>query len=74
MTEGRRPDGRIVTGKLVRMGADEDAFDREFWRAVPPEKRVLYLWDMVLDALAVQGNHDAGKQGLQRSVGHLRRP
>ena len=71
MPEGKRPDGRIVTGKLVRMGADEQAFDIEFWKSVPPEARVLCLWDMVLDARSVKGAPHAGEQGLQRSVGRL---
>ena len=74
MPEGRRPDGRIVRASLVRMGEDERAFDREFWRRMSPEQRVACLWDMVLDAMAVKGVTNFGEQGLQRSVGRILRP
>jgi hypothetical protein len=69
----RRDPQRIVTGKLVRMGAAEQEFDDEFWRAIPGKQRVELLWDMVLDALAVKGGTD-GEPRLQRSVGVVRRP
>jgi hypothetical protein len=63
---------RVVTGRLARMGDDERAFDDALWRSVPPHRRVELLWDMVLDALAVNGIHEVPR--LQRSVGCLRRP
>jgi hypothetical protein len=64
---------RRVTGKLVRMGEAERAFDDAFWRAIPGKQRVEMLWEMVLDALAVKGATD-GEPRLQRSVGSIRRP
>lgn len=72
MAESEQAPPRIVSGRLVRMGPDEAAFDREFWRSIPPERRVELLWDMVLDALAVKGQPD-GEPRLQRSVGQLHR-
>lgn len=63
---------RAVTGRLVRMGDEERAFDDAFWRSIPPEQRVEMLWDMVLDALEVKGIH--GEPRLQRSVGVVQRP
>lgn len=65
------PSPRIVTGRLCRVGDDEDDFDREFWRGIAPHRRVELLWDMVLDALAVKGIADEPR--LQRSVGRLQR-
>ena len=63
---------RNITGRLSRVGADEQAFDDAFWRAIPPQQRVEMLWDMVLEALALKGI-DAEPR-LQRSVGGIRRP
>lgn len=73
MPEGRRPDGRLVRARLVRMGIDEASCDREFWARMTPEQRVDFLWDMVLDAMEAKGIKDFGEQGLQRSVGRILR-
>ena len=62
---------RTITGRLVRVGPEEQAFDDEFWRSIPPERRVELLWQMVLDALAVKSVHEEPR--LQRTVGSLRR-
>lgn len=70
--DDHKPEPRIVTGRLVRMGEDELAFDNEFWRAMTGEQRVEALWQMVLDGLMVQGIHVEPR--LQRSVGHIHRP
>lgn len=70
--DDHKPEPRIVTGRLVRMGEDELAFDNEFWRAMTGEQRVEALWQMVLDGLIVQGFHVEPR--LQRSVGHIHRP
>jgi hypothetical protein len=66
------PRNRIVTGRLVRMGEEEQVFDDAFWRSMTGEERVELLWQMVLDALAVKGID--GEPRLQRSVGSIRRP
>ena len=70
-TDPQLPTPRVVTGRLCRIGQQEDDFDREFWRGIPPHRRVELLWDMVLDALAVKGIADEPR--LQRSVGRLQR-
>jgi hypothetical protein len=67
-----KPTPRTVTGKLVRMGPEEAAFDAAFWRGIPAETRVELLWDMVLDALALKGEVK-DEPRLQRSVGRMRR-
>ena len=71
MTPDPATPRRTITGRLARMGADEQAFDIEFWRSIPPHQRVELLWDMVRDALAVKGITDEPR--LQRSVGRLQR-
>jgi len=64
---------RTITGRLVRPGADRQAFDLEFWRSMTGEQRVEALWGMVLDAIAVKGG-DPDDARLQRSVGRIHRP
>lgn len=68
-----KPELRTVTGKLVRMGPEEAAFDAEFWRAIPAERRVELLWDMVLEALALKGEVK-DEPRLQRTVARMHRP
>jgi hypothetical protein len=70
-SDGEQRPPRVVAGRLTRIGDDEREFDDTFWRAIPPERRVELLWDMVLDALAVKGIHEVPR--LQRAVGRLRR-
>jgi hypothetical protein len=72
--EARRREqrARTITGRLSRIGADEQAFEDAFWRSIPPHQRVEMLWDMVLDALALKGIDVEPR--LQRSVGSIRRP
>jgi hypothetical protein len=67
-----RRAARVVTGRLVRMGEDEHAFDDEFWRSISAHQRVEVLWDMVLDALAMKALD--GEPRLQRSVCRIQRP
>jgi hypothetical protein len=43
------------------------AFDREFWRTVPPSDKLAMTWEMVLDYLAWR-QPDALQSRLQRSV------
>lgn len=68
-----KPEPRTVTGRLVRMGPEEAAFDAAFWRGIPAEKRVELLWDMVLEALALKGDVK-DEPRLQRSVCRMQRP
>jgi len=39
-----RRKGRV---RLIGLGEDDGAFDREFWRAVPPARRLEQVWEMV---------------------------
>lgn len=68
MSDGARE--RRITARLVRQGDDEQAFDREFWAAIPPERRVEMLWEMVLEARRIQGL-EGDEPRLQRSVVRL---
>lgn len=52
--------------RLIRLGEDDGAFDREFWGAIPPAKRLELVWEMVEEFQAWRG--DAGQSRLQRSV------
>ena len=58
-----RSQGRV---RLIRLGEDDGAFDREFWQAVAPAKRLEKVWDMVEEFQAWRG--DGGQPRLQRSV------
>lgn len=73
VTDGPEPP-RQIEGRLVRMGADEQAFDDAFWSRIPGEQKVEMLWDMVLEAMAVKGTDADGEPRLQRSVGRIVRP
>ncbi len=58
---------RRITARLVRRGAAEGEFEREFWNRLTPEERVECLWDMVLEVRELKGlNGDEPR--LQRSV------
>lgn len=56
-----------MTVRLVDQGPAEDAFDREFWERLGPERRLEALWDMVLEARTFRGE-DGDEPRLQRSV------
>ena len=53
--------------RVVGLHEDDGAFDREFWRTIPPSKRLELVWDMVLEYLEWRGLN-AGEPRLQRSV------
>jgi hypothetical protein len=63
---------RKMTQRLVRRGAGEREFDREFWSRLTPEQRVECLWDMVLEARELKGLH-GDEPRLQRSVLRIER-
>jgi hypothetical protein len=50
----RRTQRLSGSSRFVR-GADDGAFDRELWRAIPPAERLELMWDMVLEWLAWKG-------------------
>ena len=57
--------------RLIRLSEDDGRFDREFWRAVPPARRLEQVWEMVEEFQAWRG--DASQSRLQRSVLRLER-
>jgi hypothetical protein len=62
---------RAVT-RVVRLGEDDGAFDREFWGRVSPGERVEAVWGLALEYMAWRGE-DAGEPRLQRSVCRVER-
>jgi hypothetical protein len=63
----RREERQAGVSRLIGLHDDDGSFDRAFWRAVPPEKRLEMVWDMVLEFAEWRGDLGA-QQGLQRSV------
>jgi hypothetical protein len=60
------------TSRIVGLHDDHGAFDRGFWAAVPPARRLEMVWELVLEYQAWR-EPDAGQSGLQRSVCRLER-
>jgi hypothetical protein len=67
----RRTERLGGSSRLLRQ-PDDGAFDRQFWRQVPPARRIELVWDMVVEWLAWRGGTD-GEPRLQRSVCRLER-
>lgn len=65
----RRRGGR---SRLARLGEDDGAFDDEFMRAVPIDKRLELVWDLTLDYYA-WSLRDGREPRLQRLVCRLER-
>ena len=38
-----------ATTRVIRFHEDDGAFDREYWRGVPPSRRLELTWEMVLE-------------------------
>jgi hypothetical protein len=55
---------------MVHRGAEEEAFDRDFWARMDPGEKLELLWDMVLEADVWKGG-DGSEPRLQRSVCRL---
>ncbi len=63
---------RVITARKVKRGsADEDKFNREFWRDMDPEKKFAAAWEMVIEVALIRGEKDAGQSRLQRSVQNI---
>ena len=62
----RADERKRGSSRLIHLHADDGAFDREFWRAVPPAERLELVWQMVEEFEAWRG--DARQPRLQRSV------
>ena len=63
----RREERSRGTARVVRLHEDDGAFDRDFWKSVPPDERLAMVWQIVLDELALR-DPDAAEPRLQRSV------
>ena len=65
---------RKVTGALVRRSAaEENFFDRDFWRKAGHEARFAAAWEMVIEVRLFRGEDYGGEPGLQRTVQHIQR-
>jgi hypothetical protein len=67
----RRAERQTGSARVLR-GADDGAFDRQFWQSVPPHERLAMVWDMVLESFALKGLPDTEPR-LQRSVCRIQR-
>lgn len=63
---------RLTGSARILRGADDGAFDREFWASIPPQQRLEMMWDLVLEWRAWTGQAD-GEPRLQRSVCRIER-
>ena len=61
---------RITGTRKVRLGADSDRADHEFWAALTPEARVLETWRLSLELWQLKG-WDTGEPGLCRLVARV---
>ena len=60
-----------ITGtRKLRMGAESDRANREFWAAMTPEERVLETWRLSLELWELKG-WDTGEPGLCRTVARV---
>jgi hypothetical protein len=57
----------VGTSRIVGLHDDHGEFDREFWAAVPPSRRLEMVWEMVLESAAWR-EPDDGQARLRRSV------
>lgn len=64
------PRTRNVTIRRVRVGAEEERADREFWHRLTPEERVLESWRITCELWELKG-WDLGEPGLHRSVARV---
>ena len=67
----RMDERRLGSSRLIHLRAEGGAFDREFWQAVAPAKRLEQVWDLVEEFRGWRG--DGGQPRLQRSVLRLQR-
>lgn len=68
MNEPRTP--RPISVRRLRMGAEDEGADREYWRRLRPEERVLESWRITCELWELKG-WDIGEPGLCRSVARV---
>ena len=61
-----------MTVRRFPSNAAADAHDREYWAAIPPDRRLEMVWDLTLDLHALQGL-SGDQPRLQRSVCRVER-
>lgn len=59
------------SGGVARSFEQMAEIDLDFWLAMTPEQRLLAMWSLVEEGLALEGN-DGAPPRLQRSVGGVR--
>jgi len=74
MTPEERRLERLRTWKAtkIRLGDDQDAFDRDYWASVEPAQRMAYCWALFCEQAALQGVDESQLQ-LRRSVASVKR-
>jgi hypothetical protein len=61
-----------VTGRRFASNADADRDDANFWRQIPPDERVLLVWQLSVEQWELLGRAPH-EPGLCRSVASVRR-
>jgi hypothetical protein len=61
---------RITGTRKLRMGAESERADREFWAALTPDQRVLETWWLSVELWEFKG-WDPGEPGLCRTVARV---
>jgi hypothetical protein len=67
MSQGR---AARITMRKVRLGAEDERADREFWAELGPDERLLETWRLSLELWAFKG-WDSGEPGLRRAVARV---
>ena len=61
-----------MTVRRFESHAAADAHDREYWAAIPPDRKLEMVWDLILDHHALQGL-SGDQPRLQRSLCRVER-
>ena len=61
---------RITSTRKLRLGAESERADREFWAALTPAERVLETWRLSLELWELKG-WDTGEPGLRRPAARV---
>ncbi len=55
---------RITSTRKLRLGAESDQADREFWASLTPEQRIEETWRLTVELWELKG-WDIGEPGLR---------
>lgn len=64
------PGPRVTSIRKLRMGAESDQADREYWLALTPAERVLETWRLSAELWEMKG-WNPGEPGLCRTVARV---